>query len=51
MLDQYLISPQAKRNVIISNDKHGTFQLPHELTSDLRKLGNSKTSKIRRIIA
>ena len=27
--------PQVKRSVIISN-KHGTYELPHELPNDLR---------------
>ena len=30
-----LLSPQVKRSVIISN-KHGIYELPHELPSDLR---------------
>ena len=30
-----LFSPQVKRRVIISN-KHGIYELPHELPNDLR---------------
>ena len=30
-----LFSPQVKRRVIISN-KHGMYELPHELPNDLR---------------
>ena len=32
---QILLSPQAKRIVVISN-KYGIYKLPHELTIDLR---------------
>ena len=35
ILYQILFSPQVKRSVIISN-KHGIYELPHELPSDLR---------------
>ena len=33
--DQIFFSPQVKRSVIISN-KHGIWELPHELPNDLR---------------
>ena len=41
ILYQISFSPQVKRRVIISN-KHGTYELPHELPNDirLRILGN-----------
>ena len=41
MFYQIFLSPQVKRIVIISN-KHGIYELPHELPNDLRlmKLGN-----------
>ena len=32
---QIFISPKIKRSVIISN-KHGIYELPHELPNDLR---------------
>ena len=32
---QVFFSPQVKQSVIISN-KHGIYELPHELTNDLR---------------
>ena len=35
MFDQYFLSLQAKRSMIISN-KHGIYELPHELLSDLK---------------
>ena len=53
MFYQILLSPQVKRIVIISN-KHGKYELPHELLNDLRltKLGNiKKISNLHRIIA
>ena len=34
MIDQILLSPQIKGSVIISN-KHGTYELIHELPNDL----------------
>ena len=42
---QIFLSPQVKRSVIIS-DKHGIYELPHELPNDLtlRILGNWKIS-------
>ena len=41
IFDQILFQPQVKRSVIIS-DKHGIYDLPHELPNDLRLkiLGN-----------
>ena len=41
MFDKIFVSPQVKRIVIISN-KHGIYELPHELPNDLRlrTLGN-----------
>ena len=53
MFDKIFVSPQLKRIVIISN-KHGTYELPHELPNNLRlrKLGNiQKISKLHRVIA
>ena len=35
MFDQIFFSPEMKQNVIISN-KHGIYELPHELPNDLR---------------
>ena len=35
MFDKIFFSPQEKRRVIISN-KHGIYELPHELPKDLR---------------
>ena len=52
ILYQTLFSPQVRSSVIISN-KHGIYELPHELRNDLRlsKLGNIKISKLHKIIA
>ena len=43
MFDKIFVSTQAKRIVIISN-KHGIYELPHELPNDLRlrTLGNQE---------
>ena len=43
MFDKIFVSLQVKRIVIISN-KHGIYELPHELPNDLRlrKFGNIK---------
>ena len=35
LLYQFLIRPQVKRRVIISN-KHGIYELPHDLPNDLK---------------
>ena len=35
MFCQIFFSPQMKRSAIIS-DKHGIFELPHELWNDLK---------------
>ena len=35
MFYQIFLSPQVKRSAIISN-KHGIYELPHELLNDLR---------------
>ena len=35
MFYQILLSPQVKRSAIICN-KHGIYELPHELSNDLR---------------
>ena len=35
MFDENLSSPQVKRILIISNN-HGIYELPHELTNDLK---------------
>ena len=56
MFDQIFASPQVKQIVTVSN-KHGIYELSHELPNDLRlkdlrKLGNiKKISKLHRIIA
>ena len=43
--------PQVKRSATISN-KHGIFELPHEMPSDLRLSGNiRRISKLQIIIA
>ena len=39
MFYQTFLSPQAKQIVIISN-KHGIYELPHELPNDLRLYKN-----------
>ena len=46
MFDKILVSAQAKQIVIINN-KHGIYELPHELPHDLGLgiLGNSKISR------
>ena len=46
MFDKIFVSPQVKRIVVISN-KHGIYELPHELPNDLRlrNLGNSEISR------
>ena len=50
MVEQIFLSPQVKRSVIISN-KHGIYQLAHELPNDLRLMGSiRKISKLHRII-
>ena len=50
MVEQIFLSPQVKRSVIISN-KHGIYQLGHELPNDLRLMGSiRKISKLHRII-
>ena len=45
MFDKIFVSPQVKQFVIISN-KHGIYELPHELLNDLRlgTLGNKEIS-------
>ena len=45
ILCQIFLSPQVKRRVITSN-KHGIYELPHELPQDLRLMifGNSEIS-------
>ena len=35
MIDQIFFAPQVKLSVIISN-KHGIYELPHELKNELR---------------
>ena len=41
MFYQFFLSPQVKQSMIVSN-KHGIYELPHELPNDLRLsiLGN-----------
>ena len=43
MIYQIFFSPQVKQRLIISN-KHGIYELPHELPNDLRLriLGNKE---------
>ena len=45
LLYEIFFSPQVKRSVIISN-KHGVYELPHEMPNDLIRIGqeNFKTS-------
>ena len=45
MFYQIFLSPQVKRSAIITN-KHGIFELPHELPNDLRLriFGNYESS-------
>ena len=45
MFYQIFLSPKVKRSTIIGN-KHGIYQLPHELKNDLRLmiLGNWEKS-------
>ena len=56
MFYQLFLSPQVKQWAIIT-DKHGIYELPHELPNDLklyeiRKLGNiRKVSKLNKMIA
>ena len=46
MFDKIFVSPQVKQIGIISN-KHGIYELPHELSNDLilRTLGNYEISR------
>ena len=44
VLYQFLFSPQVKRSVIISN-KHGIYELLHELLKDLRNWERSGKSE------
>ena len=39
MFYQIFLSPNVKQSAVISSE-HGIYELPHELTLDLRKLGN-----------
>ena len=53
MFYQVFLSPQVKQSTIISN-KHGIYELPHELPNDLRlgklrKVDVSKLGKVRTI--
>ena len=56
MFYQLFLSPQVKQWAIIT-DKHGIYELPHELPNDLklyeiRKLGSiRKVSKLNKMIA
>ena len=45
LLYEIFFSPQVKRSVIVSN-KHGVYELPHEIPNDLIRKGqeNLKTS-------
>ena len=47
MFYQVFLSPQVKQSTIISN-KHGIYELPHELPNDLRlgKLRKVDVSKL-----
>ena len=39
MFYQNFFSPQVKQSVIITN-KHGIYEVPHELPNDFKILGN-----------
>ena len=41
MFDQTFLSAQVKRSVIISN-KHGIYELPHDLPNNLRLRKNQE---------
>ena len=45
MFDQMFLSPNVKRSAIISN-KHGIYEIPHELPNDLRNLQIRKYQQI-----
>ena len=45
MFYQIFLSPQAKRKRVISN-KHGTYELSHELPNDLRLSKDQNNLKI-----
>ena len=47
MFYQIFLSPKVKRSAIISN-KHGIYELPHELPNDLR-LTNLGSQEIRKV--
>ena len=50
MFHQILLSPQLKRSSIISN-KHGIYELSHELSNNLkRKEQNSQEKTIQKIL-
>ena len=46
MVEPIFLSPQVKRSVIISNKKHGIYELPYELRNNIRFriLGNYERS-------
>ena len=46
MVKPIFLSPQVKQSVIISNNKHGIYELPYELRNNirLRILGNYERS-------
>ena len=46
MVEPIFLLPQVKRSVIISNNKHGMYELPYELRNNirLRILGNYERS-------
>ena len=48
MFYQISLSPQVKRWAIIT-DKHGIYELPHELPNDLRLYENRRLGNIRKL--
>ena len=48
MLYQIFFSPQVKRNMIISN-KHEIYELPHELTNDVKLAAEGGSAHTRRV--
>ena len=53
MFYQFFFSPQVKvKRIMISSNKHGIYELPHQLPKDLRKLVNiKKIGNLNRFIA
>ena len=36
MFDEILLSPPQVKQIVIISNKHGMYELPHELLNDLR---------------